>query len=109
MKGLIKGIEIIDPNTHEERIQFDIEIPKVIEESDIRFIDLQLLECSKEEEKSVVRFYVHKLKSADEDWGGTSSYTVVPFQIAYAIISCVFVLMVNNIMIIWVWDECFRN
>jgi len=85
MKGLIKGIEIIDPNTHEERIQFDIEIPKVIEESDIRFIDLQLLECSKEEEKSVVRFYVHKLKSADEDWGGTSSYTVVPFQIAYAV------------------------
>ena len=85
MKGLIKGIEIIDPNTHEERIQFDIEIPKVIDESDIRFSDLQLLECSKEEEKSVVRFYVHKLKSADEDGGGTSSYTVVPFQIAYAV------------------------
>lgn len=85
MKGLIKGIEILDLGTHDERIQFDVEIPKVIDESDIRFIDLQLLECSEDENKSVVRFYVHKLKSADEDGDDRSSYTVVPFQIAYAV------------------------
>ena len=64
---------------------FDVEIPKVIDESDIRFIDLQLLECSEDENKSVVRFYVHKLKSADEDGDDRSSYNVVPFQIAYAV------------------------
>ena len=85
MKGLIKGIEILDLGTHDERIQFDVEIPKVIDESDIRFIDLQLLECSEDENKSVVRFYVHKLKSADEDGDDRSSYNVVPFQIAYAV------------------------
>lgn len=85
MKGLIKGIEILDPGTHDERIQFDVEIPKAIDESDIRCIDLQLLECSEDEDKSVVRFYVHKLKSADEDGDERSSYTVVPFQIAYAV------------------------
>lgn len=58
---------------------------KAIDESDIRFIDLQLLECSEEEDKSVVRFCVHKLKSADKDGDDKSSYTVVPFQIAYAV------------------------
>ncbi|MEI3015537.1 MAG: helicase C-terminal domain-containing protein [Oscillospiraceae bacterium] len=31
----------------------------------------------------MIRFYVHKLKSADED--GEDSRTVVPFQIAYAV------------------------
>lgn len=85
MKGLIKGIEILDPGTHDERIQFDVEIPKAIDESDIRCIDLQLLECSEDEDKSVVRFYVHKLKSADEDGDERSSYTIVPFQTAYAV------------------------
>lgn len=85
MKGLIKGIEILDSGTHDERIQFDVEIPKVIDESDLRFIDLQLLKCLEQEDKSVVRFYVHKLKSADEDGDDRSSYTVVPFQIAYAV------------------------
>lgn len=85
MKGLIKGIEILDPGTHEERIQFDVEVPKAIDESDVMYLDLQLLECSEEEEKSIIRFYVHKLKSADEDGDDRSSNTVVPFQIAYAV------------------------
>lgn len=85
MKGFIKGIEILDPETHDERIQFDVEIPKVVDESDLRFIDLQLIECSEQEGKSTVRFYVHKLKSADEDGDDKSSYTIVPFQIAYAV------------------------
>lgn len=85
MKGLIKGIEILDPGTHDERIQFDVEIPKVIDESDIRHVNLQLLERSEDEDKSVIRFNVHKLKSADEDGDDRSSNTVVPFQIAYAV------------------------
>lgn len=85
MKGVIRGIEILDPGTHNERIQFDVEIPKAIDESDIRFIDLQLLECSENEEKSLIRFYVHKLKSADEDGDDRSSNIVVSFQIAYAV------------------------
>ncbi len=66
MKGIIKRIEILDPDTHDERIQFDVEIPKVVDESDLRHMSLQLLECSETEEKSLIRFCVHKLKSADE-------------------------------------------
>lgn len=85
MKGIIKGIEILDPGTHDERIQFDIEIPKVVYESDLWHINLGLLECSETEEKSLIRFCVHKLKSADEDGDDNSSNTVVPFQVAYAV------------------------
>ena len=83
MKGIIQGVEIIDEGTTEERIQFDIEIPKLIFERDVLNLDLKLLKNSEKEEKSLIRFYVHKLKSADED--GEDSRTVVPFQIAYAV------------------------
>lgn len=78
MKGIIKGIEILNPDTHEERIQFDVEIPKVVDESDLWRINLELLECWESEEKSLVRFCVHKLKSADEDGDESISLTVVP-------------------------------
>ena len=83
MKGIIKGVEIIDEGTTEERIQFDIEIPKLIFERDVLNLELKLLKNSEKEEKSLIRFYVHKLKSANED--GEDSRTVVPFQIAYAV------------------------
>ena len=85
MKGIINGIEILDIGTPEERIQFDIEIPKVIDEWDARYCDFQLLECFEEEKRAVIRFYVHKLKSADEDDDDQSSRTIVPFQVAYAV------------------------
>ena len=85
MKGVIQGIEIIDAGSLEERIQFDVEVPKEIDESDSMFCDFQLLECFEGEEKSVIRFYVHKLKSADEDGDDHGSRTVVPFQVAYAV------------------------
>lgn len=85
MKGIIQGIEIIDEGTNEECIQFDIEVPKAIDESETRFLDFQLLECSEEEEKSLIRFCVYKLKSADEDGDDFSSRTIVPFQVAYAV------------------------
>ena len=83
MKGIIQGVEIIDEGTIEERIQFDIEIPKLVFERDVLDLDLELLENNEREEKSLIRFYVHKLKSADED--GEDSRTAVPFQVAYAV------------------------
>lgn len=84
MKGIIQGVEIIDEGTNEERIQFDVEIPKEVDEFEIVGCDLQLLEYT-EPEKSLIRFYVYKLKSADEDGDDQSSRTVVPFQVAYAV------------------------
>lgn len=85
MKGLIQGIEIIDQGTQEERIRFDIEVPKEIDESDALYCGFHLLECCEGKEKSLIRFYVHKLKSADEDGDDNGSNTTVPFQIAYAL------------------------
>ena len=83
MKGILQGVEIIDAGTMEERIQFDVEIQKTVYERDVSGLNLELLECFEEEEKSLIRFYVHKLKSADEE--GEDSSTAVPFQIAYAV------------------------
>lgn len=85
MKGIIRGIEIVDVGTPEERIQFDVEIPRYVDESDLHFYPLELISNSEEAETSIVRFYVHKLKSADEDSDEQGSTTVVPFQIAYAV------------------------
>lgn len=85
MKGIIQGIEIVDAGTHEERIQFDVEIPKEIDESDAWRCDFELLECYEGEGSSLIRFYVHKLNSADEDGDEQTSRTTVPFQVAYAV------------------------
>lgn len=85
MKGIIQGIEILDAGTHEERIQFDVEIPKEIDESDAWRCDFELLECYEGEERSLIRFCVHKLNSADEDGDEQTSRTNVPFQVAYAV------------------------
>lgn len=84
MKGEILDIKILDEGTNNERIRFDVEIPKNIDESDAMFCDLRLLDCE-EDNKSIVRFYVHKVKSVDEDNDDRTSKTVVPFQVAYAV------------------------
>jgi len=84
MKGEILDIKILDEGTNNERIRFDVEIPKNIDESDAMFCDLLLLDCE-EDNKSIVRFYVHKVKSVDEDNDDRTSKTVVPFQVAYAV------------------------
>lgn len=84
MKGTIVGIKIIDEDTINERIQFDIELDKKIEEDEVMFSNLQLLECE-DDNKSVVRFCVHKVKSVDEDGDENNSITIVPFQVAYAV------------------------
>ena len=85
MKGIIQGIEILDQGTLEERIQFDVEIPKAIYRGEARFCDFEVLDTSEEEEKSIIRFDVHKLESADEDGDDQSNSTIVPFQVAYAV------------------------
>ena len=85
MKGIIKNIEIIDKGTSFERIQFDVEVPKEIDEFDIGYCDFTLIKCFEGEGKSIIRFYVNKLESADADGNETESKTQVPFQIAYAV------------------------
>ncbi|WP_085875817.1 ATP-dependent DNA helicase [Peptoniphilus vaginalis] len=85
MKGTIKGIEIIDQGELEERIQFDIEVPKVIDIFEAKWYDFDVIESSIEKEMSIIRFYVYKLKSEDEDNEDEASKTIVPFQIAYAV------------------------
>lgn len=78
LKGKIVGI-----NKFEDEIQFDIEIDKAINEFDAEFYDFELLENS-DDGKSVIRFFVNKYKSTDDD-DDNASNTVVPFQIAYAV------------------------
>jgi ATP-dependent exoDNAse (exonuclease V) alpha subunit len=83
MKGRIVGIEILDSEKLTERIQFDIELDRIINGVDAFGQDFELLDNS-ESGNSVIRFYVHKLKSTDEDDDDTSK-SVVPFQVAYAV------------------------
>lgn len=78
LKGKIFGIEVFD-----DRIQFDIEIDKSINEVNIMgYDDLELLGES-ENGKSIIRFFVNKLPNTDEDDDYSSA--VVPFQVAYAV------------------------
>lgn len=83
MKGIIRDVKILDADTVKERIQFDIEIPKLVFERDTYGTGLDLLENNEEEEKSLISFCVRKLKSADEE--GEDFGTIVPFQVAYAV------------------------
>lgn len=78
LKGKIVGIEVFD-----DKIQFDIELDKVIIEFEADWYDFQLLENSKDG-KSVIRFFVNKYKSTDDD-DDLFSNTIVPFQVAYAV------------------------
>lgn len=84
LKGVIRGIQIIDKDSVNERIQFDIEIPKIIDAVYTTYLDFELLEYPTED-SSLIRFCVNKLKSADEDVDEQAYSTIVPFQIAYAV------------------------
>jgi len=77
LKGKIVNIEVF-----EDRIQFDIEIDKVINEFDTYGYDFELIE-NDSEITSVIRFDVNKFRSTDDD--DDSSDAVVPFQVAYAV------------------------
>lgn len=77
----MKG-RIVDFQVEEYRIRFDIEIDEKIEESDTLNYDLELIETT--EEKSIIRFYVDKFKSTDDD-NDDDNKSVVPFQVSYAV------------------------
>lgn len=77
LKGKIVNIKLF-----EEKIYFEVEIEKTINELDSMFQDFELIE-SENIDKSVIGFYVNKHKSGDED--DDSSDAVMPFQVAYAV------------------------
>jgi energy-coupling factor transporter ATP-binding protein EcfA2 len=83
MKGRIVRIKIIDKELPTETIQFDVELDRVLNGVDAYGYDFELLD-SKENENSVIRFSVNKLRSADED-DDDSTMVIVPFQVAYAV------------------------
>jgi hypothetical protein len=78
LKGKIVGIV-----TFNDKIQFDIELDRVINQFDAEGYDFQLLGNS-DNGNSVIRFFVNKYRSTDED-DDSSSEAVVPFQVAYAV------------------------
>ncbi len=77
LKGKITNIKLYD-----EKIYFEVEIEKTINELDVIQYDFELIE-SEYSDKSVIGFYVNKHKSGDED--DDSSDAVMPFQVAYAV------------------------
>jgi energy-coupling factor transporter ATP-binding protein EcfA2 len=79
MKGQIVCVEVFENN-----ILFDIELDKTVNGMDVEaFDDLELVDYP-DRKNSVVRFFVDKHRSTDDDDDGTSS-AIVPFQIAYAV------------------------
>lgn len=84
MRGKIVGIEKLDLDTPNERIQFDIELNTQIDPADTRFMPLDILD-NPDGENTIVRFSVYKVKSTDDDDDGNTARTIVPFQIAYAV------------------------
>jgi len=78
LKGRIVGIGLFD-----DRVQFDVEVDKVINDFDAQWYDFELLDNS-DSGNSVIRFDVDRLKTTDED-DDSSSRTIVPFQVAYAV------------------------
>ncbi|MCL2562582.1 MAG: ATP-dependent RecD-like DNA helicase [Oscillospiraceae bacterium] len=79
MKGRIVAVKAF-----EKEIQFDIELDKAINGMDARGYDFELLEDVSPTGNSIIRFFVNKNKSTDED-DDMSASDVVPFQVAYAV------------------------
>ncbi|NCD11524.1 MAG: helicase [Epsilonproteobacteria bacterium] len=77
LKGKIVAIELDN-----EKIQFDIEIDKTINDMDTFQYDFELVD-NLSNGNSVIRFDVSKHINTDED--NESSDAVIPFQIAYAV------------------------
>lgn len=77
LKGKIIAIEVF-----KDKVQFDIEINKTLNGLEAEGYDFQLMDNS-ENGNSVIRFFVNRLQSTDED--EDSSSAVVPFQVAYAV------------------------
>ena len=85
MKGRILNISIFSDGNADERIEFDVELDKVINGMDVIDGEFELLEHDIYEEanNSVIRFSVYKNKNTDAD--DFDSRTIVPFQVSYAV------------------------
>lgn len=82
MKGIIRGIDLLQDERWGESIVFDIELDKVINGLDALGKDFKICH-DYDTVNSVVRFSVFKRRSEDDD--DVDSNTIVPFQIAYAV------------------------
>ena len=85
MKGRILSVSTFSDGNADERIEFDIELDKVINGMDVIVGEFELLEESvyNRTDNSVIRFSVYKNKNSDED--EFDSRTIVPFQVSYAV------------------------
>ncbi len=83
MKGKIVGINVFDTDKITEHIQFDIEVPKVINGFEAQSCDIELVGLS-DTGNSIVRINVDRTKNEEEE-DDINSRVVVPFQIAYAV------------------------
>lgn len=83
MKGKIVNIKVLDEENSNGKIQFDIELNKVINGLDAMQCDFELLDKS-DNGNSIIRFFVNKNRSTDED-DYSNSKAIVPFQVAYAV------------------------
>jgi ATP-dependent exoDNAse (exonuclease V) alpha subunit len=82
MKGKIIGIEILNKNSDNEMIQFDIQLFKPLLSVNALNQDFILLK-NELINSSVIRFSANKHYSSDNDVDSNKS--IVPFQIAYAV------------------------
>ena len=71
MRGRIVGIEKLDVGKPTERIQFDIELKTTIDPAATRFMPLEVIE-NPDGKNTIVRFYVYRVKSTDDDDDGNS-------------------------------------
>jgi len=78
LKGIIRNIV----KENEDKIFFDVEIEESLTDIDVNGTDIELIKT--EEKTSVIRFFVNKNESLDEDSNELKD-DVIPFQIAYAL------------------------
>lgn len=79
----LKG-KIVDIQPSSNKIQFDIELDKAVNQLDVDDYPDLLFVDNVESGNSVIRFSVDKLKSTDDD-DELSSKAFVPFQVAYSV------------------------
>ena len=84
MRGRINRINKLDIGSPNERIMFDIELYTALYPGELRSSSLEYVGAL-DNGHTIVRFYVNKNTSVDEDDDGNTVSTIVPFQIAYAI------------------------
>ena len=84
IKGRIVDFCVQDAGKATERIQFDVEIDKSLIDLSSKDLNFEII-GNAISGNSIIRFAVYKNKSTDEDDDGTSQ-TIVPFQVAYAVL-----------------------